>query len=106
MPIEDIASDIENGCTQITAQMQTLLTNSDVSGDMGIDPTDLTKLINLSLNISSLDAMHDYSASKKLSTHASCVTSGNTLTTTMRNKHISLGTGLAMIQNNTGIELC
>lgn len=87
----DIIKDIEeNDCNQITIQMDTLLANSKVASDMGISKTDLTKLINLSLNISSLDAMHDYSASKKLSTHASCVTSGNTLDEVMLNKTVEL----------------
>lgn len=105
----DIIKDIEeNDCNQITIQMDTLLANSKVASDMGISKTDLTKLINLSLNISSLDAMHDYSSAKGLSKHASCVRSGNTLENVMLEKTVELdNAGMAMLNNNIqDRELC
>lgn len=107
----NIIEDIENNnCDRITNQMKNLLTNSNVADDMGITETDLDNLINLSANVSSLDAMHDYSASKKLSTHASCVTSGNTLENVMLEKTVELdNAGMAMLNNKNNIqdrELC
>ena len=90
--------------------MKTLLTNSNVADDMGIEETDLDNFIDFSANVSSLDAMHDYSASKKLSTHASCVTSGNTLENVMLEKTVELdNAGMAMLNNKNNIqdrELC
>lgn len=107
----DIVDDIENNnCKEITNRMKILLTNSNVADDMGITETDLDNLVDLSASISSLDAMHDYSESKKLSTHASCVTSGNTLENVMLEKTVELdNAGMAMLNNKNNIqdrELC
>ena len=69
---------------EITNKMDTLL--SKYSSNIGISTSDLQKLINLSLSISSLDAMHDYSVSKKLSTHTwTCDGGNNTLDDDMIN---------------------
>ena len=107
----DIVDDIENNnCKEITNRMKNLLTNSNVANDMGITETDLDNLIDFSTNIRSLNAMHDYSASKKLSTHASCVISGNTLENVMLEKTVELdNAGMAMLNNKNNIqdrELC
>lgn len=52
----------------ITNKMDELLTKHSES--IGISTSDLQNLINVSLTISSLDAMHDYAVDQKLSTHA------------------------------------
>ena len=107
----NIIEDIENNnCDKITKEMKTLLTNSNVANDMGISEFVLDNIIDFSANITSFDAMHDYSASKKLSTHASCVTSGNTLENVMLEKTVELdNAGMAMLNNKNNIqdrELC
>lgn len=99
----DIAYDIETGCTQITEQMDKLFTKHAIAEKMGIAKTDLRKLINLSLNISSLTAMHD-ETSTTLSTHDSCATSGNTLAKVMEDKLIDNFTQQTTTQNNMGLE--
>ena len=53
---------------EITNKMDELLTKHSES--IGISTSDLQNLINVSLTISSLDAMHDYAVDQKLSTHA------------------------------------
>lgn len=89
-PISNIENDMNNGYTQITAQMKQLLTNNNVASDLNISENNLNQIINLSLCVSSLDSMHDYASSRKLSTHQSCVTDGNTLVNTMRTVHEDL----------------
>jgi len=68
-PIKDIGNDIENGCTQITNEMKTLLKNTN------IEETDLILAINIGCNLGSLYALHDYTA-KNLSQHKACVVKG------------------------------
>jgi len=113
-PAFDIINDIQNNnCQQISESMKTLLANSNVASEMGIQLETLNQVINLSLNISSLDSMHDYASSKKLSTHQSCVTDGNTLVDTMVDKAADLDIAIAPAKLNKSIfsqkldrELC
>ena len=107
-PIDDIGSDIENGCPQIINQMGMLLKNSNVANEMGITEDVLNKVISTGCDMSSLSALHDYAANKKLTQHESCVISSESnLVNVMRKKHVELGTGLAMIiQNDMERGLC
>lgn len=108
-PAFDIIHDIENNqCLNITTHMDQLLDNNHVAGEMGMSETDLRKLINLSLNISSLTAMHD-ETSTTLSTHKSCVTKGNTLVDVMIYKAAALdelALATTKTQNDKGCEHC
>ncbi|MBO5100057.1 MAG: hypothetical protein J6B63_01985 [Treponema sp.] len=108
-PAFDIIHDIENNqCLNITTHMDQLLDNNHVAEKMGISKTDLRKLINLSLNISSLTAMHD-ETSTTLSTHKSCVTKGNTLVDVMVDKAEAIGEiilATTKTQNDKGHEHC
>lgn len=99
----DIAYDIETGCTQITEQMDKLLTKHAIAEKMGISKTDLRRLIIVSLTIDPFTAMHDETA-PTLSTHKSCVTSGNTLAKVMEDKLIDIFTQQTTRQNNMGLE--
>lgn len=108
-PAFDIIHDIENNqCLNITTHMDQLLDNNHVAGEMGLSKTDLRKLINLSLNISSLTAMHD-KTSTTLSTHKSCATKGNTLVDVMVDKAEAIGEiilATTKTQNDKGCEHC
>lgn len=108
-PAFDIIHDIENNqCLNITTHMDQLLDNNHVAGEMGLSKTDLRKLINVSLNISSLTAMHD-ETSTTLSTHKSCVTKGNTLVNVMIDKAEAIGEIILATTNNKndkGHEYC
>ncbi len=65
-----IVEDIENNnCTETTSHMDDLLLKHDIANDLGISNDDLKNFINLSLTITSLDAMHDYATAKGYSKH-------------------------------------
>lgn len=65
-----IVEDIENNnCKNITTHMDELLLKHDIANDLGITKDDLKNFINLSLTITSLDAMHDNAVQNNLSTH-------------------------------------
>ena len=100
----DIIHDIENNqCLNITTHMDQLLDNNHVAEKMGISKTDLRRLIIVSLTIDPFTAMHD-ETSTTLSTHKSCVTSGNTLAKVMEDKLIDNFTQQTTRQNNMGLE--
>ena len=64
--------------SDITQKLDDILTRN--SDNIGISTENLQKLINISLNVSSLDAMHDYAHIKGLETHKSCASeNGNTV---------------------------
>ena len=69
-PIFDIVNDIGDKCTNITEHMDKLLLKHDIANDLGISNDDLKKFIDLTLTITSLDAMHDYATAKGYSKHA------------------------------------
>ena len=77
-----IVEDIENNnCTNITTHMDELLLKHNIANDLGISDNDLKNFINLTLNITSLDAMHDYAKAKGYSKHVtSCDGLDNELT--------------------------
>ena len=77
-----IVEDIENNnCTNITTHMDELLLKHDIANDLGISDDDLKNFIDLTLNIPSLDAMHDYAKAKGYSKHrSSCDGLDNELT--------------------------
>ena len=77
-----IVEDIENNnCTNTTSHMDDLLLKYDIANDLGISDNDLKNFINLTLNITSLDAMHDYAKAKGYSKHrSSCDGLDNELT--------------------------
>ncbi len=77
-----IVEDIENNnCTNTTSHMDELLLNHNIANDLGISNNDLKNFINLTLNITSLDAMHDYATAKGYSKHrSSCDGLDNELT--------------------------
>ncbi len=70
----DLGADMDNGFTQITEGMDTLL--AEAAGNMGngITVEALRHAINISLNVESLDAIHDY-YKRALSAHKSCIPS-------------------------------
>ena len=59
-PIIDLASDIENGCPQIIAEMDKMIIAA--ANKMGVTANDLRNVINLSLTMNSLDAVHEYTS--------------------------------------------
>lgn len=59
-PITDLASDIENGCPQIIAEMDKMIVAA--ANKMGVTANDLRNVINLSLTMNSLDAVHEYTS--------------------------------------------
>lgn len=59
-PITDLASDIENGCPQIIAEMDKMIIAA--ANKMGVTANDLRNVINLSLTMNSLDAVHEYTS--------------------------------------------
>lgn len=78
-----IVEDIENNnCTNTTSHMDELLLKHNIANDLGISDNDLKNFINLTLNITSLDAMHDYAKAKGYSKHVitSCDGLDNELT--------------------------
>ncbi len=78
-----IVEDIENNnCTNTTSHMDELLLKHNIANDLGISKNDLKNFINLTLTITSLDAMHDYAKAKGYSKHAitSCDGLDNELT--------------------------
>ena len=78
-----IVEDIENNnCTNTTSHMDELLLKHNIANDLGISDNDLKNFINLTLNITSLDAMHDYATAKGYSKHfdTSCDGLDNELT--------------------------
>ena len=77
-----IVEDIENNnCTNTTSHMDELLLKHNIANDLGISDNDLKNFINLTLNITSLDAMHDYAKAKGYSKHrSSCDGLDNELT--------------------------
>ena len=80
-PIFDIVNDIGDKCTNITTHMDELLLKHNIANDLGISDNDLKNFINLTLNIPSLDAMHDYAKAKGYSKHrSSCDGLDNELT--------------------------
>ena len=73
--------------------MGMLLKNSNVANEMGITEDVLNKVISTGFSagcdMSSLSALHDYAAKKKLTQHESCVISSESnLVNVMIKKHI------------------
>lgn len=65
-----IVEDIENNnCTNTISHMDELLLKHNIANDLGISNDDLKNFIDLTLTITSLDAMHDYATAKGYSKH-------------------------------------
>lgn len=97
-PIENIGTDIDNGCHQITEQMSSIL--AAAANQMGVELSDLQNIVNLANVMESLTSTRSITKLPTSHSHEyACPT--NTMADTIKN-----AAKTASIQNTSGIEYC